>query len=173
MIAIAPKLYSLIPASDDMTYTNRLCNGPRRYRAGQPFQCPHHSSTRLGCEIVSQCEKNAGINLRSREATGGPAIGSVVRAEEGVLLFEAKPRLVVGVGVHDLHTIVAEVELIGGAIGVPALSQNDNVGRAAERIRVDSTGAEVDVGVLARGLVGRRTIKVPDGKIFGLVFLLG
>jgi len=113
------------------------------------------------------------LALGSRETTGGPAIRSVVRAEEGILLFQAKPRLVVGVGVHDLHAIVTEVVFVGSAIGIPALSKNNNVGRAAEGIGVDCAGTEVDIGVVTRGLVGGRTIKVPHGKIFRLVFLLG
>jgi hypothetical protein len=113
------------------------------------------------------------MNLRSRETTSGPAVRSVVRAQESVLLLQTKPRLVVGICIHDLHAVVTEVELVGGAIGVPALSQNDDVWRAAERIGVNGARAEVNIGVLARSLVGRRTIKVPDGKILSLVFFLG
>jgi len=64
------------------------------------------------------------------------------------------------------------VVLVGSAIGVPALSENDDVGRATEGIGVDGAGAEVDIGVVAGGLVGRGTIEVPDGEVLGLVVLL-
>jgi len=111
--------------------------------------------------------------LRSGETTSGPAVRSVITAQQGVLLLQTEPGLVVGILVHHLHAVVAEVELVGCAIGVPALSENDDVGRAAEGIGVDGAGAEVDVRVLAGSLVGGGTIKVPDGEVLGCVVLLG
>lgn len=68
------------------------------------------------------------MNLRSRETTGGPAVRSVIRAEQGVFLLKTEPRHLIGVLVHNLHTVMAEVILVGGAIGVPAFSQNNDVG---------------------------------------------
>ena len=38
--------------------------------------------------------------LRSREPVFGPAIGPAVRAEEGVLLLQTEPGLVLGMGFH-------------------------------------------------------------------------
>lgn len=92
--------------------------------------------------------------------------------EEGVLLLETEPWHVLGIGLHDLGALMAVVVLVGGAVGVPALGQDDDVGGAAEGVGVDSARAEVDVGVFAGGLVGGRAVKVPDGKIFGLVVAL-
>jgi hypothetical protein len=111
-------------------------------------------------------------NLRSRETTGGPAVGSVVKTEKSVLLLKTEPGLVVGVGVHDLHAVMSVVVLVGSAIGVPALSENDDVGRATEGIGVDGARSEVDIGVVTGGLAGGRTIEVPDGEVLGLVLLL-
>lgn len=64
------------------------------------------------------------------------------------------------------------VVLVGSTIGVPALGENDDVGGATEGIGEDGARAEVDVGVVAGGLVGGRAIKVPDGEVLGLVLLL-
>lgn len=113
--------------------------------------------------------------LGSGETTGGPAKRSVIEIKEGVLLLETEPGLVVSVGLHNLGTFVAEVELVGGSIGVPALSKDDDVGGTAEGIGVDGARAKVDIRVVAGGLLGRGTIEVPDGEVFSLVvgFLQG
>lgn len=110
-------------------------------------------------------------NIRSRETTRGPAEGAVVEIEESVLLLKTEPGLVVGVGLHDLGALIAEVVLVGGAVGVPALGQDDDVGRAAEGVREDGARAEVDVGVVTRGLVGGGTVEVPDGEVLRLPLL--
>lgn len=74
--------------------------------------------------------------------------------KNGVLLLETEPGLVLIVGLHDLVALMAVVVLVGSAIGIPALSQNNDVGAAAEGVRVDGTGAEVDVRVFTRSLLG-------------------
>lgn len=112
-------------------------------------------------------------NIRSRVTTGGPAERLVVVVEQSVLLLETEPGLVVGISLHHLVALMAEVELVGSAIGVPALSKNDDVGRATEGIRVDGTRTQVDVRVVAGSLLGRGAVEVPNGKIFRLVVLLG
>lgn len=50
---------------------------------------------------------------------------------------------------------MAIVELVGTAIPIPGFAQHEDIVAAAEGIREDGAGAEVDVGVLARGLTGR------------------
>lgn len=112
-------------------------------------------------------------NSRSREAASGPAERPVVVVQESVFLLQTEPRLVVGVGLHHLGALMAEVELVGRAIGAPALGQDDDVGGAAEGIRVDGARAQVDVRVLAGRLVGRGAIEVPDREVLGSVLLLG
>lgn len=64
------------------------------------------------------------------------------------------------------------VVLVGSAIGVPALGEDDDVGRAPEGIGEDGAWSEVDIGVVAGGLAGGRTIEVPDGEVLGLPVLL-
>jgi hypothetical protein len=111
-------------------------------------------------------------HLRSGETTGGPAIGSVIRAEKSVLLLKTEPRLFVGICVHDLHAVMTEVVLVGSSVAHDAFCQDNDVWRATERIRVDGARAEVNVGVVTGGLVRGGTIEVPDGKVRGLVVLL-
>jgi hypothetical protein len=90
--------------------------------------------------------------LGSRETVCGPAIGTVVEVEESVLLLETEPRLVLGVLLHQLRSLMAVVELVRGPVGVPALGKDDDVGRATEGVGEDGNGLEVDIGVLTRGL---------------------
>lgn len=57
------------------------------------------------------------------------------------------------------------VELVGGAVVVPAFCQDEDVVAAlAEGVGVDGAGPEVDVRVLAGGLTGRAAVEVPDGE---------
>jgi len=121
---------------------------------------------------LSSADTAVVLSLGSREAAGGPAIGATIVTKESVLLLETEPGLLVGKGVHDLYAVVSIVELVGGAIGVPALGEDDDVGGATEGIGEDGARAEVDIRVLTRSLVGRRTIEVPDGEFLGLVLFL-
>lgn len=93
--------------------------------------------------------------LRSRETTSGPAVRALVVAKQGVLLLETEPRLPLGVEVHDLLAFMSEVELVGRTIGIPALREDKDVGRAAERVREDRDGSQVNIGVVAGSLAGR------------------
>jgi hypothetical protein len=63
---------------------------------------------------------------------------------------------------------MAVVELIGGAVSVPALSDDQNVGGTTEWIGEDGDGSEVHIGVVAWSLASRATIKVPFWEIFNL-----
>lgn len=67
---------------------------------------------------------------------------------------------------------MAVVVLVGGAVGVPALSQDDDVGGATEGVGEDGAGAEVDVGVVTGGLLGGGAVEVPDREVLGLPLLL-
>ena len=126
--------------------------------------------------------------LRSGVPVLGPAVGAVVEVEESVLLLETEPGVVVGMSAHELGALVTVVELVGGTIGVPALREDKDVGDATERvgedgnrlssnvsnlsrhtIRESATCLEVDVRVLARGLAGRGTVKVPYRELIDCV----
>ena len=54
---------------------------------------------------------------------------------------------------------------VGSAIVVVALGEYEDVFTAAEGIFEDGCGAEVDIGIMAWGLIGGRTIEVPDTEI--------
>lgn len=95
------------------------------------------------------------LTLRSGETVGGPAIWPVVEVEEGVLLLETKPGLVAGVGLHQLGALMAVVELVGGAVGVPALGEDNDVAAVdPEGVGEDGNGLQVDIAVVAGGLAG-------------------
>jgi hypothetical protein len=71
------------------------------------------------------------------------------------------------VGLHELGTLVAVVELVWGSVRVPALGNNENVGSTTEWIREDSNRAEVDIGVVTGSLASRASVEVPLRKVFG------
>lgn len=85
--------------------------------------------------------------LGGGETVGGPAIRPVGDIEESVLLLKTEPGLVLSVGLHDPVSLVAVVELVGGAIGVPALGKNEDVVTTggAERIGEDSDGFQLRI----------------------------
>jgi len=99
--------------------------------------------------------------LRSREAVLGPAIRPVVGTEEGILLLETEPGLVLGVGLHQPRGLVAVVKFIGAAIPVPGFAHHKDVVAAAEGIGVHGAGAEIDIGVFACSLAGGRSVEIP------------
>lgn len=111
--------------------------------------------------------------LRTRETALRPAVRSTIHGEEGVLLLNTKPRLDILRLIHDLLSVMTEVSAVGGAIVVVALCEDEDVITAAERILEYGSGAEVDVGVGTRCLVGGRTVEVPDTEIVDAGDLLG
>ena len=113
--------------------------------------------------------------LRARETALWPTVGGTVNVEEGVLLLKTEPGFNVLCKNHDLIGVVAVVGPVRGAIVVVAFGKDNDVVTTTERVGVVSDGAEVDIRVAARGLVGGRTVKVPllevlkrlDGAIEG------
>lgn len=103
--------------------------------------------------------------LGTGEAALGPAVWPAVRTQQRVFLLETEPEVLGGVSVHQLVGLVAVVELVGGAIGVPGLAQDQDVLAGAEGVGVDGDRADVDVGVVAGGLAGGRAVKVPLGEL--------
>lgn len=90
--------------------------------------------------------------LGAGEATLGPAVGPAIVAEKGVLLFQTEPELLLGVGLHQPVGIMAVVELVGGSVGVPGLTEDEDVVTETEGIGEDGDGAQVDIGVVTGGL---------------------
>lgn len=69
--------------------------------------------------------------------------------------------------------MVAVVGPVGGTIIVVRRRKNKDVVATAEGILEDGTGAKIDIGVIARGLVGGRTIKVPSSELANVGYFLG
>jgi hypothetical protein len=103
--------------------------------------------------------------LRTGETTLGPAVWPSIGAKEGVFLLETEPEVLAGMCLHQLGRFVAVVELVGGAIRVPGLTEDKDVLSLAEGVREDSNGADIDIGVVAGGLAGGGTVKVPLGEL--------
>lgn len=99
--------------------------------------------------------------LGAGETTNGPAVWPVVHIKQGVLLLEAEPWLLLLVGLGELVALVAVVVGIGGAVGVPALADHQDVRGQAKGVWEDRHRAQVDVGVVAGRLVCRRAVEVP------------
>jgi len=106
--------------------------------------------------------------LRTWETTHGPAIRPVTGIKKSVLLLKTEPWLLCLVRLHELGSLVAVVELVGSSIGIPALSDDQNVWGATEWVREDSNGSQVDIGVVAWCLASRATVEVPLWEIFDL-----
>lgn len=85
------------------------------------------------------------MELRRGETALGPAIGPVILAEEGVFLLETEPGFPLLVSLHDLRALMTVVVLVGGAITVPAIGENEDVGGSEERVGVDCYGLKVDI----------------------------
>jgi len=122
----------------------------------------------ISAEDLSGTNTTVVWTLWAWETSDWPAIWSVVHVEKGVLLLKAEPWLVVCVGFHKLSTLMAVVELIGGAVRVPALSDDQNVGGTTEWVGEDGDGSEVNIGVVAWSLSGRAAVEVPFWEIFNL-----
>ena len=92
--------------------------------------------------------------LRTRETALGPAEGRAVSIEECVLLLNTEPRDRLLGEVHDLLGVVAEVGHVRGAVAVVRLGEHEDVVTATEGVFEDRRRAKVDVGIVARCLVG-------------------
>lgn len=103
--------------------------------------------------------------LGTGETVGRPAIRSIGHIEKSVLLLETEPWLVLLVGLHELGSFMAVVELVWSSIRVPALSNNQDVWVTTEGVGEDSNGSEVNIGVVAWCLASRATIEVPLREI--------
>lgn len=80
-------------------------------------------------------------------------------------MFKTEPGLVFLGKIHDLGGMVTVVGLVGSAIVVVALGKDEDVVTATEGVLEDGSRPQVDVGVTTRGLVGGRTIEIPDSQL--------
>lgn len=126
----------------------------------------------VALDDLSSADTTVVGSLGSWETVCRPAIGTVVEVEQGVLLLKTEPGVVLGMLLHQLGGLMAVVELVGRPVGVPALGEDDDVGRATERIGEDGDRPEVDIRVVTRRLAGGGTVEVPYGEVLGEIFLL-
>lgn len=99
--------------------------------------------------------------LGTWETIYGPAIGSIGHVKKSVLLLKTEPWFMLLVGLHELGSLVAVVELVWRSIGIPALTDNQNVWALTEWIGEDSNRSEVNIGVVAWSLASRASVEVP------------
>ena len=60
---------------------------------------------------------------------------------------------------------MTEVCLVGSAVAIVGCRENENVVTTTERILVERNRTQINVRVVARGLVGGGTVKVPVGEL--------
>jgi len=110
--------------------------------------------------------------LRAREATLGPTVRGPIGVKQCIFLLETKPGDLVFGSVHRLFGVVTIVGPVWCTIVIVALGEDENVVAASERVLEDGSGAQVDVGIPARGLVGGRAVKVPDTELANILDFL-
>lgn len=103
--------------------------------------------------------------LSTRETALGPAIWPPISVKESVLLLQTEPEMLLGVSDHQLVGLMTVVELVGSAIAVPGLAEDEDVVALPEGVRVVCDGANIDIGVVTWGLAGGRAVEVPLGKL--------
>jgi hypothetical protein len=103
--------------------------------------------------------------LGARESTFRPTVWGTVDVEQGVLLLKTEPGFVVLREVHDLGGMVTVIGLVGSAVVVVTLGEDDDVVTFTEGVLEDGSGPQVDIGVATGGLVGGGTVEIPDTQL--------
>ena len=103
--------------------------------------------------------------LGTRETALGPTEWGTIDVEQCVLLLETEPGLMFLSEVHDLGGMVAVVGLVGSAVVVVTLGEDEDVVTTTEGVLEDGSGPQVDVGVAAGSLIGGRTIEIPNTQL--------
>ena len=67
--------------------------------------------------------------------------------------------------VHNLGSMVAVIGLVGSAVVVVTLGEDEDVVTFTEGVFEYGSGPQVDIGVASRGLVGGRTVEIPDTQL--------
>ena len=63
-------------------------------------------------------------SLRTGESILRPAVRPVIGSEQGILLLQTKPWLLLCIGVHQSLGFMAIIELVGTAIPIPSLAKD-------------------------------------------------
>lgn len=126
----------------------------------------------MGLDEVSG-ENSSGSNttvvgtLGGGVSTLGPLEGPSIRVEERVLLLESKPGDVSLDCLHHLVGVMSVVGRVGGTVVVVGLTKDEDVVSLSEGVLEDGDRSKVDVGVVAGGLAGGRSVEVPLCKAQG------
>ena len=102
--------------------------------------------------------------LRRGEAADREAVRAAV-LHERVLLLDAEQRLVAGVLLRRLDEGGAGVRRVGLVVGAPHLAHHEDVVAAADRVGTVEHRLEHAVALVARGLVGARTVEAPEPAV--------
>lgn len=102
--------------------------------------------------------------LWSWETVLGPAKWIAIEVKERVLLFDAKPRLLLDALVHHLQARFALVSGRRCAIKLVGIAHDQNVVATPEGILVDGHRIQISVRVAALRLVARAAIVIPNGQ---------
>ena len=105
---------------------------------------------------VNLVSSNAAVvgSLGSRETILGPSEGVLILIQKGVLLFNAKPRvLVLGPG-HDFVTGLTAIGLGRKLIVLVSFAQDQLVVAKTEGVLVKGHGVQVDIRVATLSLTG-------------------
>ena len=103
--------------------------------------------------------------LRCGEAVVREAERVAVRLEHRVLLLDAEHRLVLLVLLGGASSRCTSVGRMGFAIHEHHFAHDEDVFAATDRIGKDAGGLEHAIALVARCLVGRRTIEAPDRHV--------
>ena len=104
--------------------------------------------------------------LGAGEAALGPPEGVLILVEDGVLLLDAEPRVLILGLLHDLIALFPLVCLRGALVVLEGLAEHELIFATTEGVGVHGHGGEVSVGVLAHGLASRGAVIVPNGKLW-------
>lgn len=103
--------------------------------------------------------------LGPRKSTLGPTQRLHVVVKQRVLLFNAKPRLLVGHFISCIGARVTAVRLAGRLVKLERFAHDQNMISAFEWIAVDGHWVKIGVGIMATCLAGRAAVVVPNGEV--------
>jgi hypothetical protein len=126
----------------------------------------------ITCKDLSGTDTAIIRTLGTGETALGPLEWLVIVIEEGILLFETEPRLVCRGLIHDFLCMMAIVGPVWSSVVVIALCEDEDVGATAEGIAEDGSRTKIDVRVASWGLIGGRTVEIPDTEVTDILYFL-
>merc|ERR1711936_1224194 len=138
--------------------------------------CARDSDARIEAGLVVSFHDVSSVHISSTDSTVvwplgswetilGPTKGVAVLAQQSVLLFNAKPGMLVLCFLHNLITSFPVVGLSRLLVVLVRLAHHHDVVAAPERILVHLYRVQVRVRVTAFSLIARAPIIVPDREV--------